>query len=170
MELISLVSIPINVAVLLFTAKGVEPNGEYGWSATVTYFMERDEGRTLFEVCLILVLIEHVLLGVKVVMATLIPDEPADVVQAERKRPKIEDIAEGEIHALKRTENLKDITELMDEIAKENLARNKAEIEREILEDQDRMEEVDPEARAAKLRKKAKITEDIQEIQEKAMA
>ncbi len=119
MELISLVSIPINVAILLFTAKGKQPNGEFGYSATVTWFLEREEGRTIFEVCLILVLIEHVLLGVKVVMATLIPDVPADVVNAERKRPKIEEIAENEISALKREENAKSMIEMMDDIAKE---------------------------------------------------
>ncbi len=85
----------------------------------MTWFLEREEGRTIFEVCLILVLIEHVLLGVKVVMATLIPDVPADVVNAERKRPKIEEIAENEIASLKRNENAKSMIEMMDDIARE---------------------------------------------------
>ena len=120
MELISLVSIPINCAILLFTSKGKDVNGDYGYSATVKYFLERGEGRTIFEVVLILVLIEHVLLVVKVVMATLIPDVPADVVADERKRPKIQDISEAEINELKRRENLKNMTELMEEISKEN--------------------------------------------------
>ena len=41
MELISMVSIPINVAILLFTAKGKEEEtGEIGNSATVQYFLD----------------------------------------------------------------------------------------------------------------------------------
>ena len=103
MELISLVSIPINVAILLFTTTGKDENGEYPWSATVTYFMENGgEDRTIFEVVLLLALIEHILLGVKIVIAQLIPDVPSIVLTEERKRPKIEDIAEAEMFDLKR--------------------------------------------------------------------
>ena len=89
MELISMVSIPINVAILLFTAKGKDEEGNIGDSATVEYFLERQEGRTKFEVVLILVLIEHLLLALKIVAAQLIPDIPAQVIADERKRPKI---------------------------------------------------------------------------------
>ena len=113
MELISLVSIPINVAILLFTTTGKDENGEYPWSATVKYFMDENEERTIFEVVLILALIEHVLLGVKVVIAQLIPDVPKDVLADERKRPKIEDIAEAEMLDLKRHHKLHTINEMI---------------------------------------------------------
>jgi len=89
MELISLVSIPINVAILLFTTSGQDEEGGFEYSATVKFLLERDKSRTIFEVVLILVLVEHVLLGVKVVMAQLIPDVPKEVVKDERTRPRI---------------------------------------------------------------------------------
>lgn len=125
MELISLVSIPINIAILLFTAKGerneeerAEEGGEkFGATETVQYFLDKNEERTMFEVALIMVLIEHVLLGIKVVIAQLIPDVPADVVVAERRRPQIEEIAEQEINDLKRKKKLKSIGEMIDELA-----------------------------------------------------
>ena len=101
MELISMVSIPINVAILLFTAKGKDEDGVMTTSATVQYFLDREEGRTKFDVVLIMIAIEHLLLAVKIIAAQLIPDVPAEVIVDERKRPKIEDIAEEEMHALK---------------------------------------------------------------------
>lgn len=76
MELISLVSIPINLAILLFTGKGEDKDGDYGYSETVYFMLERNDGRSIFEVVLLLVLTEHILLGIKAVMATLIPDVP----------------------------------------------------------------------------------------------
>ena len=69
MELISMVSIPINVAILLFTAKGKDEDGNIGDSATVKWFLDREEGRTKFEVVLILVCVEHLLLALKIVAA-----------------------------------------------------------------------------------------------------
>lgn len=171
MELISMVSIPINVAILLFTAKGKDEDGVIDESATVKYLLEREEGRTKFEVVLILVMVEHLLLGAKIVAAQLIPDVPAQVIVDERKRPKIQDMAEDEMHSLKTGQNLKTITEIMDDIAQEKLTQAKQEAEKEILEAADREgSQLDPESRAAKKRRKIKLTQNIQEIQEKAMA
>jgi len=44
-------------------------------------------------VVLILVLVEHIILGLKVAIAQLIPDVPKEVVMEEVKRPKIEELA-----------------------------------------------------------------------------
>lgn len=52
----------------------------------------------------------------------------------------------------------------MDEIKNDNLTKAKEEVEREILLAADREGILDPENHARKLRKKVKITEDIQEI------
>jgi len=88
-----MVGIPINVAILLFTTYGKGENGQYPYSATVQFLMDQTEGRTLFEVVLILVLVEHIILGLKVAIAQLIPDVPKEVVMEEAKRPKIEELA-----------------------------------------------------------------------------
>ena len=79
MELISLVAIPINIAILLFTGKGKDENGDYGYSATVDWLLEKDAIVSPFEVALILVLVEHIVLGIKVVIANLVPDVPIEV-------------------------------------------------------------------------------------------
>ena len=66
---------------------------------------------------------------------------------------------------------MKTITEIMDDIAQEKLTQAKQEAEKEILEAADREgSQLDPESRAAKKRRKIKLTQNIQEIQEKAMA
>ena len=93
MELISMVSIPINLAILLFTGKGQDLDGDYGHSETVNYLLKTDK-YSLFEVVLLLILVEHCLLGIKIVMATLIPDVPKEVELEERRRPKLEEISE----------------------------------------------------------------------------
>lgn len=104
MELISLVSIPINLAIILFTGKGEDKDGDYGYSETVKWLL-RGGDRTIFEVVLLLILAEHLLLGFKVIMATLIPDVPKGVVDEERKRPKLEEIANDDMLELKRSAN-----------------------------------------------------------------
>ena len=163
MELISMVSIPINVAILLFTTNGADETGDYGYSATVTYFLGNGK-RTTFEVVLILVMIEHLLLGVKIIMATLIPDVPADVVLMERRRPKIEDLASQEIQDLKIEHQLKTVDELMEEIALEDVKKKT-----DALNAKSKIPPGDPEGKAAKNRKKAKLSQDIVDIQNKAI-
>ena len=96
--------------------------------------MDRKEGRTTFEVVLILICIEHILLGIKVVLAQLIPDVPKSVIVDERRRPKVEEIAEAEMLKLKREQELKTIEEIMEEIAQENLRKANEQIEKEVFE------------------------------------
>ena len=116
MELISLVAIPINIAILLFTGKGKDENGDYGYSATVERLLEKDAIVSPFEVALILVLVEHIVLGIKVVIANLVPDVPKEVQFEERRRPILEEISEKEMLKLKRAHSLKTIEEIMGDI------------------------------------------------------
>ena len=69
MELISMVSIPINVAILFFTSKGKDEDGVISDSETVKWFLEREEGREKWQVVLILIGVEHLLLAAKIVAA-----------------------------------------------------------------------------------------------------
>ena len=64
------------------------------------------------------------------------------------------------------SQNLKTITEIMDEIQQEKLEKARELVEREILDqaERDGNSQLDPESRAAKKRRKVKLTEDIQEI------
>jgi hypothetical protein len=167
MELISLVSIPINVGILLFTTNGKDELGEFEYSATVKFFMERDKSRTLFEVVLILVLVEHVLLGIKVIMAQLIPDVPRDVLKDERTRPKVMDLASAEMSMLKRDADLQTIEEMMEEVARNNKKLAEDEVAKELA--RVRRVDVDPDNRAAKKRAKARIAGSLHDIQEMAM-
>ena len=79
MELISLIAIPINIAILLFTGKGKDEDGDYGYSATVEWLLGKESFVSPFEVALMLVLVEHIILGIKVVLANLVPDVPIEV-------------------------------------------------------------------------------------------
>ena len=81
--------------------------------------MLKKEGRSKFDVVLIMIAVEHLLLAAKIVAAQLIPDVPAQVVVDERKRPKVQDMAEEEMHSLKMNQNLKTITEIMDDITQD---------------------------------------------------
>lgn len=164
-----MVSIPINVAILLFTASGADTEGNMDFSATVQWLLDREAERTTFEVVLILVLVEHILLAVKVGMAQLIPDVPIDVVKAERKRPKIKEIANNEMLELKRAKSLKTIEEIMEEIAATSKQKSEAQFEAMVRREQERNEGVDPDTRALKKRKKAMMMDDLEKIQEKAM-
>ena len=116
MELISLIAIPINIAILIFTSKGKDETGDYGYSATVTWLLGKEAIVSPFEVAMILVLVEHIILGIKVILAELVPDVPKEVIMDERKRPLLEEMSEKEMHALKRANDLKTIDEIIDDI------------------------------------------------------
>ena len=116
MELISLIAIPINIAILLFTGKGKDESGDFGYSATVTWLLGKEAIVSPFEVAMVLVLVEHIVLGIKVMLAELVPDVPKEVMFEERKRPLLEEISEKEMHALKRANDLKTIDEIVDDI------------------------------------------------------
>ena len=129
MELISLIAIPINIAILIFTSKGKDETGDYGYSATVTWLLGKEAIVSPFEVAMILVLVEHIILGIKVILAELVPDVPKEVIMDERKRPLLEEMSEKEMHALKRANDLKTIDEIIDDIQREDRAKNEKKIE-----------------------------------------
>ena len=74
------------------------------------------------------------------------------------------------MHMMKRENNLKTIDEIMTDISNESRKKKEEELEAELKEKYDLAGELDPEARASKLKKKAKMFEDIEEIQNRAIA
>ena len=113
-----------------------------------------------------MIAVEHLLLGIKIVMAELIPDVPKEVVADERRRPKIEERFEDEMGQYKREYNLKTIREIMEQISAENKQKAQESVDREIerAKQDARNTNVDPEAIAAKKRKKLRFMEEISEI------
>ena len=79
-------------------------------------------------------------------------------------------LADAEMQMLKRDADLRNIDEIMEEIAREakNRQKNKVDQELENLK-QKASADFDPEATAAKLRKKFKINQDVGKIQERAI-
>ena len=146
MELISLVSIPINFAILYFATKGgyLSKDAEVRQSETVEYLMVNSPGSTLLDTVLVMVLLEHILLAVKVMMAELIPDVPESVIKDETKRPKIQALAQAEMADLKRDNDLKDIEEIMEEIAKEDKQKVETKVQAVLKRERDRNVNLDP--------------------------
>lgn len=107
MEFISLVCIPINVAIVIWTG-----NPKEGRSAFVANLQD-EENWQLANIYLFAILIEHVLLFIKIFIAAAIADEPEDVVLSRMKRTKIEEDAMTAITDLKYDRGAKTIKELI---------------------------------------------------------
>ena len=108
MELISMVCIPINVAMVYWT--GME--GED--SALVKALAKRDEARvengqeaiwSNLNIVFLLILMEHLILALKIGMAILIPDVPEEVLFEESRNEQIENAAKREIQVFKLSNN-----------------------------------------------------------------
>ena len=119
MELISFVAIPINLTIMLYTNNGKQEDGQLKQTVIVQYLLDNHEGRSVLDAVMIIGLVEHLLLAIKVAMAELIPDVPAEVLSEEHKRPRLQSLAEAEMLMLKRDAHMKSIEEIMLEIAKE---------------------------------------------------
>ena len=101
MELISMVCIPINVAIVFWTGiKGEE-------SALVQALTKRDEARVAEgleaiwtdkkNIIFLLIFMEHAILALKIAMAILIPDVPEEVLFEESRNAQIATAAKREI-------------------------------------------------------------------------
>ena len=106
MELISMICIPINVAIVYYTGYIDEP------SVLVQYLRGRDEQRieadpehspiwTNENIILFLILMEHVILALKIIIAVLIPDVPQKVLFEEYRQEQIANMAKKEIQVYK---------------------------------------------------------------------
>lgn len=80
--------IPVNIAIIYFC--GDSTYLKQGSSSYVKYMQEQDEEVwTVANIILLAVLVEHLLLFIKVIIANLIPDVPNKVIESEKKRPKV---------------------------------------------------------------------------------
>ena len=104
MELISMICIPINVATIYWTGYTNRP------SVLVQFLKGRDEERieggerpvwTNENIILFLILMEHVILALKILLAVLIPDVPQKVLFEEYRQEKIATMAKKEIQVYK---------------------------------------------------------------------
>ena len=85
MEMLSIVCIPINIAIIYFTGDGSYTKD--GNSAMVKYVGETfNEPLDSIKMVAAAVIIEHLILGIKVVVAALIRDTPQVVLKNEHKR------------------------------------------------------------------------------------
>lgn len=88
MEILAILCIPVNAAIIYFT--GDSTYTEVGKSSYVKYMEGLDaELWSVKNIILLLILVEHLLLLVKVIIAALIPDVPSKVVKDEKERPRI---------------------------------------------------------------------------------
>lgn len=90
MEVIAILCIPVNMGIIYFTGDG---NLNTDGRSSYEKFTTDNLNWTAKETIIFIVLMEHVLLIMKLVVAALIDDVPAQVIQAEKKRVFIEDRA-----------------------------------------------------------------------------
>ena len=111
MSFISYFAIPMNVMILLVCRfPGVQVGAsqdldnllESEESVLVQYLREKDSRFwNRANIILLAILIEHVVIGLKIVIAAIIPDVPRKVVEDEFKRQRIEDAVKKELIELK---------------------------------------------------------------------
>jgi hypothetical protein len=87
MEFLAMLSIPTNLAAIYFSGgNGYGNNGPETDSPVVMWLMNKDTFWTRSNVILLIVAVEHVLLLIKVFLATIIDDVPSSVIADEKKR------------------------------------------------------------------------------------
>ena len=115
MNFISYFAIPINMGVLLFARNtdvkvgsdqdlDLVPVKEQ--SALTAYFMKESEFWTRTNIFIFVVCMEHLIIGLKIVIAILIPDVPFNVKKAEEKRVESRKAALKELEQYKATSEL----------------------------------------------------------------
>ena len=110
MNFISLFAIPINMCVILFARS---PPTKVGFnqdldtipleeqSAMTQFLMQREPFWTRTNIVLLAVGVEHMVIGLKIVLAILIPDVPGHVQKSEDKRPEVIQQAQRELEKTK---------------------------------------------------------------------
>ena len=129
MELISMVCIPINVAVVFWTGMKGED------SALVKALNAMDKARvdageearwSHLNIVLLLVLMEHLILALKIAMAILIPDVPEEVLFEESRNEQIATAAKREIQVFKLTNNHENFEDTHAKLQRDLAAQMKA--------------------------------------------
>lgn len=110
MNFISLFAIPINMCVILFARS---PPTKVGFnqdldtipleeqSAMTQFLMQREPFWTRTNIVLLAVGVEHMVIGLKIVLAILIPDVPGHVQRSEDRRPEVIQQAQRELEKTK---------------------------------------------------------------------
>ena len=119
MSFLSFFAIPINLSILLFARdpgpeeRGfdqdhdeIEPEEQ---SAMQKWFMNQDSFWTRTNIILLAILVEHLIIGLKIVIGILIPDVPKDVKESELKRKIHQQSAQQQID--KTVKELNDLAE-----------------------------------------------------------
>ena len=124
MHFISFFAIPINLAIMLFAR---EPTVKIGLEQdldTITreelstmneFLIERAPYWTRTNVFILAVGVEHLIIGLKLVIALLIPDVPKDVKMAEERRAMAENEAAKAIRSIKRNSGARDMEDIIEE-------------------------------------------------------
>ena len=121
MEFFAIICIPCNAAILYFTGYREKIADPITGEITTTVYnnlrivlnAKNPEFWTPLMVAGMLVLLEHLLVGLKIMIASFIPDVNSKVHNAEIKRPQIIEKAEQELADLKVTTNAETFDELM---------------------------------------------------------
>eukprot|EP00352_Strombidinopsis_acuminata_P004851 CAMPEP_0176368124 /NCGR_PEP_ID=MMETSP0126-20121128/22375_1 /TAXON_ID=141414 ORGANISM="Strombidinopsis acuminatum, Strain SPMC142" /NCGR_SAMPLE_ID=MMETSP0126 /ASSEMBLY_ACC=CAM_ASM_000229 /LENGTH=110 /DNA_ID=CAMNT_0017726249 /DNA_START=559 /DNA_END=891 /DNA_ORIENTATION=+ len=91
MEFLSMICIPINISLMLYTGDGQDRE-----SSLNLYLTARAPTIwNLYTLVILGVVTEHVLLGLKWMIALAIPDLPSDVSTSEQKRGEVEKMVNG---------------------------------------------------------------------------
>ena len=128
MGFISYFAIPMNIAILLFTrfptkSPGVVqdlddllPKEE---SVLVRYMSERDPNYwTRSNIILFAILIEHLVIALKVVIALIIPDVPFSVTEDEFRRSQVREQVQRELRDMKNQNGLEDFNDMTTRLQK----------------------------------------------------
>lgn len=104
MEMLAMVCIPVNTAIIYLTGDSNIATGYEGQSSYVKYLeSENEEFWTIEKILILAIIVEHALLFLKVVIAALIPDVPSSVIKSEFKRPQIIENAQNHLKAFKKS-------------------------------------------------------------------
>jgi len=126
MSFVSYIAIPINVLVLIVCRFPNETVGAFQDSDNLTYDEESVIIQWLWKrnkpfwnranMILLAVAFEHLIISLKIVIALLIPDVPASVIQAEQRRAYVTQQAQQEMLKLKRKTGAIDFEDIRDGI------------------------------------------------------
>jgi hypothetical protein len=133
-NLIVILTIPINVFVILLVGEDTDPDAPRTKSQTVIWLMGLDpETWNLFHIALLFFIVEHAVFGLSILIQFLIPDTPKSVKEEISIRKKIEIQGRQDIIKYKVNRNLdslEDTIKKLDEVSKK-VANKKTQVMRQ---------------------------------------
>ena len=129
MSFVSYIAVPLNVIILLFcrfptvqvgATQNLDELPIEEESVLVRYFKEKDPERwTRANIFIMAILVEHIVIGLKIVVALIIPDLPFSVTQAELKREKQIEQANRELLDYKLKGNHESFQDMQEKLQKQ---------------------------------------------------